>query len=126
MKINCPSTIIAKALMIVTVVMPLLQCSDEYFTPDPAPNQSPGALNESVSGSSELTDCTSCAYVVDENVTIVDGAVLGLKPGSVIGLDARIKYTSLSFRNPVGTHDNPIIIRHFGGVVQIDGTGKNN
>ena len=116
----------AKALMIVTVVMPLLQCSDEYLTPDPRLTQPPDALTESVSASAELTDCASCTYIVGENVTIVDGAVLGLKPGSVIGLDARIKYSNLIFRNLVGTHDNPIIIRNFGGIVQIDGTGKNN
>jgi hypothetical protein len=48
--------------------------------------------------------------VVDANATVVDGAALGLKAGSVICLDAALKYGSLEFVNVDGTEEAPITI----------------
>lgn len=54
--------------------------------------------------------CSSCTYVVAANAKVVDGKELGFKPGSVICLDAALKYGNISFINLAGTADNPITI----------------
>jgi hypothetical protein len=103
--------------------MPLLQCSDEsFFSETPVPKLA--TLNSDDIGSTEINDCSACTYVVGENETIIDGQVLGLAPGSTIGLNAGVKYGNLVFRNLTGTYDEPIIIRNCGGIAQVDGTGK--
>lgn len=55
-------------------------------------------------------DCATCTYVVPANAKLVDGEVLGLKPGSVICLDAALKYGNLDFVNLKGTSDQQITI----------------
>jgi hypothetical protein len=98
------------------------RCSEEQVTVT-SPGISTPDLNTSTS-SVEYSDCSSCTYVVPAGVSIVDGKALGLQPGSVIGLDARIPYKNLKFQNINGTADQPIIIKNCGGTVRIDGTGK--
>lgn len=112
-----------KILFIFTVFFLLMRCSDEQLISDSNTLISQD-LNMATDGTSVLDDCSSCTYVVPADATIVDGTLLGLKPGSIIGLSAHVKYGSLIFRNIVGTLDQPIIIRNCGGVAQIDGTGK--
>jgi hypothetical protein len=71
------------------------------------------------------SDCSSCTYVVPETAGIVDGAVLGLKPGDVVCLSAALKYTkSITFTNFVGTADQPIIVTNCGGPVSLTVDGR--
>jgi len=82
------------------------------------------AIGDTESATDLVNSCISCTYVVPADARIIDAAVLGLQPGSVIGLDARVSYGPLLFRNLTGTHDNPITIRNCGGVARVDGTGR--
>jgi hypothetical protein len=59
-------------------------------------------------------DCKTCTFVVADNLQTIDGKELGLKPGSVICLDAALKYGNLSFENLEGTAEQPIIIGNCG------------
>jgi hypothetical protein len=69
--------------------------------------------------------CSTCTYVVPETAGIVDGAALGLKPGDVICLSAALKYTkSITFKNIVGSSDQPIIITNCGGVANLTVTNR--
>ena len=124
MKITSRIKLFEKALPILILTLPLFQCSDESLLLDPAPVSNLNLLNYDDTGAMEGSDCSACTYVVSENETIIDGQILGLTPGSVIGLDARIKYGNLIFRNLTGSFENPIIIRNCGGIAQVDGTGK--
>ena len=69
--------------------------------------------------------CSTCTYVVPATAGIVDGTVLGLKPGDVICLSAAIKYThSITFKNIIGAANNPIIITNCGGTVSLTVSGR--
>lgn len=59
---------------------------------------------------SDNVECSTCTYVVAEDIETVDGKELGLAPGSVICLDAAKKYGNLTFVNVDGTEDAPITI----------------
>lgn len=59
---------------------------------------------------SENVTCSTCTYVVAEDLEVIDGKELGLAPGSVICLDAAKKYGNLTFTNLEGTEDAPITI----------------
>jgi hypothetical protein len=98
----------------------LWQCSDENIV-----NQTESAVNDPVTTAAAVTgaDC-GCTYTVPANTNLTDGAVLGLKPGSVICLNAAIAYGNLLFRNLKGSATNPIIIKNCGGVANVNGTGK--
>ncbi|HEY9490209.1 MAG TPA: hypothetical protein VIQ51_17855, partial [Chryseosolibacter sp.] len=104
--------------------MLLISCSDEQLLLDPNSMISSNGLNYTQSGISDLNDCFSCTYVVPANTRVIDGTILGIKPGDVIGLSANVSYVNLLFKNLVGTYDKPIIIRNCGGVAHVNGTGK--
>jgi hypothetical protein len=72
------------------------------------------------------SSCSSCTYVVPSNTNtqVVDGKILGLKPGAVICLNALNKYGNITFRNLTGTVDNPIIITNCGGTAIMTATGR--
>jgi hypothetical protein len=59
---------------------------------------------------SDNVECSTCTYVVAEDVETIDGKELGLTPGSVICLDAAKKYGNLTFVNVDGTEEAPITI----------------
>ena len=59
---------------------------------------------------SDKVECSTCTYVVADNVETIDGKELGLAPGSVICLDAAKKYGNLTFVNVDGTEEAPITI----------------
>jgi hypothetical protein len=59
---------------------------------------------------SDNVECSTCTYVVAENLETIDGKELGLAPGSVICLDAAKKYGNLTFVNVDGTEEAPITI----------------
>lgn len=112
-----------KALLLSALLLVLMRCSDENLITDSTNITSSQDLNTSLSGDATINDCSTCTYVVPAGTRIIDGLTLGLKPGSVIGLDARVKYENLIFRNIVGTLADPIIIRNCGGTVAVDGSG---
>jgi hypothetical protein len=92
----------------------LFQCSeDELIKPQPTSNTEARTVIAP-------SYCSSCTYVVPATAGIVDGAALGLKPGSVICLSAAIKYLkSITFKNIIGTADNPIIVTNCGGTANL-------
>lgn len=111
-------------MFIIFLLLFTVRCSeDQFLTVSSAVNAS-AEIDAQVDNTGTVTDCLSCTYVVPNNQGLVDGAALGLKPGSIIGL--RGNYGSLTFRNIVGTADNPIIIKNCGGTAYIDGTGRPN
>ncbi|MEX1240378.1 MAG: right-handed parallel beta-helix repeat-containing protein [Cyclobacteriaceae bacterium] len=109
-----------------TFLLIIVRCANDEFLIEPVNESYSGDLNTTTLSETGLTDCLSCTFVVPADMYVVDGAVLGLQPGSVIGLNANITYMGLRFRNIIGTADNPIIIKNCGGTVQIDGTGKHD
>src|SRR5688500_17921805 len=69
------------------------------------------------------TDSLTRIYIVPPRTHIIDGEVLGLQPGDVIGLDASIAYGNLLFKNIVGSAVAPIVIKNIGGTATITATG---
>jgi hypothetical protein len=121
-----PSLMLSKkALLPLLFLITVFGCSDEQLEPQSDLNTSE-TLNITEGTTLEVNNCSSCTYVVPPDTKIIDGKLLGLKPGSVIGLDARIKYGMLVFRNIVGTLEQPIIIRNCGGTAYVDGTGMSH
>ena len=115
--------------IIIATFLPLFiaSCADEQFLTEAPYPSSATTLSTNTTGISVTeSDCHSCTYVVPSDNNIIDGIVLGLKPGDVIGLNANISYGNLIFRNIVGTPESPIIIKNCGGVARIDGTGKHD
>ena len=112
-----------KALVTAVLLFFFQRCADEQFLISDSNTLTTQSLNTVTDGTAVLDDCSACTYVVPANVRIIDGKLLDLKPGSVIGLSANVQYGNLLFRNIVGTLENPIIIRNCGGTARIDGTG---
>lgn len=104
------------------------QCADEEILPvyREKINIKPDSTNvsEKPDTAALAADCKDCAYVVPASQKIVDGKLLGLKPGDVIGLSGAVTYGTLEFHNVVGTPDNPIIIRNCGGTAKIVANDK--
>jgi hypothetical protein len=100
----------------------LFQCADSELLDKPAVLTLQSSLATTDTELSTV-DC-NCTYTVPANTHRIDGAVLGIKPGSVICLNSTTSYLNLLFVNLVGTPDNPIIIRNCGGAVNIKAYGK--
>lgn len=119
-----------KLLLTIAIFTSFIQCTDEEILPvarERFIESDSLATADTTSHDPEPTfspDCSECAYIVPEDATVVDGKVLDLKPGSVIGLSSTYTYGTLEFHNIEGTEDDPIIIRNFGGVVNIRATDK--
>lgn len=111
-----------RALTALALLCLVTRCSDEQLLVS-STSTSSNTLT-TTSGTTDVSDCSGCTYVVPAGATIIDGKTLGLKPGAVIGLDAKVSYGMLTFRNINGTIDQPIIIKNCGGIARIDGTGK--
>jgi D-ribose pyranose/furanose isomerase RbsD len=84
----------------------------------------PVAADSTKTEANTAVTCADCTFLIPADSTIIDGAVLGLKPGDIIGLSGDIDYGSLEFRNIVGTAEQPIIIRNCGGQATIRATDK--
>jgi hypothetical protein len=82
----------------------------------------PAFRDSDLQATTSTSDCIECTYIVpSSNITqIVDGKLLGLQPGSIIGLHSSSSYSSIIFRNIVGTASKPIVIKNVGGTVLID------
>src|SRR5688572_27058171 len=107
--------------MTMSILLPLLlltNCTDETLSDEPLPEPNVKSLITTTT-----VDCSTCTYVVPAKTHVIDGNILKLQPGSVIGLDASTQYYNLVFRNIVGTADNPIIIKNCNGTAVLNGTG---
>jgi hypothetical protein len=98
----------------------LMQCADSELK---LKSDSPLSMASIETVTSSTTDCSTCTYVVPPDSLVVDGSVLGLLPGSVIGLSASVSYTKILFKNIIGTEEHPIIIKNCDGTAVINGTG---
>jgi hypothetical protein len=117
-----------KAMFAATDVLALMQCSEEEEFVTPAATDAAieaasttGELSVqslTVTGSNtaftNLNDCKTCTYIVSEKEEIVDGSVLGFKPGNIICLNKGIKYGNLEFVNIEGSVESPIVIATIG------------
>ena len=112
-----------KAFLTLTFLLVVFRCADDQFLAESTALIASTDLNTTTTTSTGTMDCSGCDYVVPGGNAVVDGIVLGLKPGSIIGLSANVLYTNIAFRNLEGTPDQPIIIKNCGGTARIDGTG---
>lgn len=103
--------------------MNAFSCSQEEFLTGSGSLITSAEFVTTTTGAVE-SSCITCSYIVPPNTTIIDGAALRIKPGDVIGLSANTVYSTLTFRNIVGTQENPVIIKNCGGVVRINAAGK--
>lgn len=107
------------------IFLVLTQCSEEeQILPEPG-IRTPHVLDSTdiILKNDAAADC-HCAYVVPADSSVVDGNVLGLKPGDVVCLNSAFSYGSLTFKNIVGTKEDPIMIKNCGGTVNIVATDR--
>jgi hypothetical protein len=102
----------------IVTIFSLTACSDEELVSDLATE------DDVTTHAAASSDCSTCSYVVPATTTVIDGKALGLKPGSIIGLKASVKYGKLLFKNIVGTASQPVIIKNCGGTAYVNGTGQ--
>lgn len=107
-----------------------LKCSEQEILPaswertDARRNVSDSTITAANSSKFLFADCKDCTFVVPAGMKVVDGNKLGLKPGSIIGLNSSIAYGSLEFHSVIGTPEDPIIIKNCGGIASIVATDK--
>ena len=118
--------LVRTSVFVLAICSLCLQCSEEetvLIQPEKvAPDFLPPA--DTSNHSDDASDCHECAYIVPANVKVIDGKKLGLVAGNIIGLNSEITYGTLEFHNIVGTPEQPIIIKNFGGPVNIIATDK--
>jgi hypothetical protein len=113
-----------KSILTAISVAVLFQCTDEEMLltqTDPMQDVTIAAT----SVSSQAT-CATCTYVIPSKTftQVVDGKLLGLKPGAVICLSALNQYGNITFKNLIGTVSNPITITNCGGTATMTATGR--
>jgi hypothetical protein len=101
----------------ITATMLLSHCSDNDILEDET------VLTEDIATSAKSTSNCGCTYTVPSNKNLIDGRVLGIKPGAVICLIASNSYKNLNFQNIIGTASAPITIKNCGGSVLLKATG---
>jgi hypothetical protein len=98
------------------------RCSnDNFFNTETETAPYPAPVELTTTSKASPASCSTCTFVVPNNMNIIDGAALGLKPGAVICLDAARTYstTPLRFMNLNGTAENPIYITNCGGTARV-------
>jgi hypothetical protein len=95
----------------------LTYCSDDAILEDES------ELTEDMITSAKSTTGCGCTYTVPSNKNLIDGRVLGIKPGAVICLSAANSYKNINFQNIVGTSTAPITIKNCGGTAVLNATG---
>src|SRR5688572_3843811 len=100
------------AACLLTILLLLVRCSEVEPTPV-----------QEIATRAMSTDSLTRIYIVPPRTHVIDGEVLGLQPGDVIGLDASIAYGNLLFKNIVGSSLAPIVIKNIGGTATITATG---
>lgn len=100
----------------ITATLLLSKCSSDDILDEEA------QLTEDLKTSAASTTC-GCTYTIPSNKNLIDGKVLGIKPGAVICLKAGTTYKNLNFQNIVGTASAPVTIKNCGGTVVLNATG---
>jgi hypothetical protein len=116
MKLSNLKYLIKKLFLSATITLTLTQCADDNILQDEI------ELDQDLKTSAKSTGC-GCTYTVPSNKNLVDGQVLGIKPGAVICLSASNFYKNVNFQNIVGTATAPITIKNCGGTVVLNATG---
>jgi hypothetical protein len=101
----------------VTTTLLLSQCSDNDIIEEEL------ELSEDMTTSAKSISTCGCTYTVPSGKNLIDGRVLGIKPGAVICLSAANTYKNLNFQNIVGTSSAPITIKNCGGTAILNATG---
>jgi hypothetical protein len=104
------------AFALATTVM-FTQCSDNDIIEDEI------ELTEDLKTSATSTTGCGCTYTIPSNKNLIDGLVLGIKPGAVICFSSANTYRNVNFQNIVGTATAPITIKNCGGPVTLNATG---
>ena len=115
-----------KLVAAIAVFSVFSKCSEDQIVPAPRAVKPAGvadSTHQDLLKTDAISDC-HCTYVVPADSTVVDGNLLGLKPGSVICLNSAFTYGSIDFRNLAGTEEQPIEIRNCGGKVNLKATDK--
>lgn len=124
MRINYRKTtsLVKTSLFVAASLFFMASCQEEEFTEvaEDVKTSAAAVDGESNVGSitiegantvfSDAVACSTCTFVVAEDLETIDGKELGLAPGSVICLDAAKKYGNLTFVNVDGTEEAPITI----------------
>lgn len=106
----------SRAMLAFCVALTLSRCNETEIAIAPSTEQT-------LKIQSLSTDSTTRIYIVPPRTHVIDGVVLGIKPGDVIALDASTYYGNLFFKNIVGTPEAPVIIKNIGGTATINATG---
>lgn len=101
----------------ITATLLLSQCSDNDILEEET------ELTDDFKTSAKSTSTCGCTYTVPSNKNLIDGRVLGIKPGAVICLSAGNSYKNLNFQNIIGTASAPVTIKNCGGTVTLNATG---
>lgn len=111
-----------KLLIAACTIFIFSQCTEEEIVPTETQAASVESTPASAAPTGSMTisgvytvyesvaDCSTCTFVVPEDLGVVDGKELNLKPGSVICLDKAITYGDIDFVNLEGTEEHPIRI----------------
>lgn len=75
------------------------------------------APEEPVEQEEAFFSCDSCDHIIYDPVT--SGKELNIKPGEIVCLHAKRKYSRLTLKNIAGTEEAPVIIRNCDGVAKI-------
>ena len=114
-------SLVTKSVIMFSSLFFLASCQDDEFV-EIAEDAKTTAASVSASNVGSLTiegthtvfsdavQCGTCSFVVPANTVTVDGKELGLRPGSVICLDAALKYGDVTFTNVHGSEQSPITI----------------
>lgn len=124
MRINFRKTtsLVKTSLFVAASLFFMASCQEDEFTEvaEDVATSAQSVQGESTIGSitiegtntvfTDAVECSTCTYVVAEDLETIDGKELGLAPGSIICLDAAKKYGNLTFVNVDGTEEAPITI----------------
>ncbi len=122
MKFTKSNALIKTSVFVFASLFAMTSCQDDELTEvtkdvqtqATAADETPAVGSLTIEGTHTVfvgkVDCSTCTYVVVGKEETVDGKELGLKPGSVICLDAAKKYGNLTFTNVEGSEKAPITI----------------
>jgi hypothetical protein len=118
------SSLSFRTLAVCTIVCSIFsRCTnDQFFSTETAVSETyPDPVALVTTSKASPASCSSCNYVVPDNVNTIDGSVLRFQPGWVVCLNAARNYGTqpLRFINVTGTAENPIYITNCGGTAKV-------